>query len=46
MGQAKSPSDEAAVSEQLLDLLGPRIGRNIEIFRFPTQEQITYSAPD
>jgi hypothetical protein len=41
MDQSKTAADDPAVSEKTLDLVGVRIGGNIEVSRDFSQEEIT-----
>ncbi len=44
--EAKAPSDEPRVAEQVAHLLRMRIGGDVEIFGTPAEHQIAHAAPD
>ena len=46
MGQTESTTDQAAVAEQLLDLVGRRVGGDVEILRCTPEQQIAHGAAD
>ncbi len=46
MRQAEAAADQPAVAEQLLDLLGRRVGGNVEILGVAVHQQIADGAAD
>ena len=44
--EAKAPADQPAAAEGPLDLLGPRIGGDIEILRREAEQKIAHAAAD
>ncbi len=40
MRQAEAPADEATVAEQALDLFGQRVGGDVEVLRFDSQQEV------
>jgi hypothetical protein len=42
--QTKSSADDSRISEESPDLLGTRVGADIEILRLPLQEQVADGA--
>ena len=46
VGEAEAPADEAAVAEQVLDLLRVGRGRDVEILHRAVQQQVAHAAAD
>src|SRR6185369_8469666 len=46
VNDAKAPSDDEGTPEQPLDLLGRRIGRDIEVLRAQANQQVAHGAAD
>ena len=46
VGKAESPSDQVAAPEKALDLLGTRVGGDIEVLRLFAEEDIADAAAD
>ena len=44
--EAEAAADQAAVAEQALDLLGRRVGGDVEILRMAAEQQIAHGAAD
>jgi hypothetical protein len=44
--QTKSSADEPTISEQLSDFLGMRVGGNVEIFGYRSEQQISDATAD
>ena len=44
--EVEAPADQPAVAEQLLDLVGVRIGRDVEILRMQAEQQVAHGAAD
>jgi hypothetical protein len=44
--QAKTPADQAAVAEQLLDLIGIGVRDDVEVFGMPVEQQVADTAAD
>jgi hypothetical protein len=42
MGEAKTPADKAAIPEDLLDLAGCGIGRDIEVLWLPSEQKVAH----
>ena len=46
MRQAEAPPDQAAIAELLLDLLGRRVGRDVEVLRVAAEQQVAHGTAD
>jgi hypothetical protein len=44
--EAEAPADQAQVAEQRLDLLGRRVGGDVEILRMAADQQVAHGAAD
>jgi hypothetical protein len=46
MRESKSTTDETAVSEEALDLLGQGVGRDVEVLRLEAEREVAYTTTD
>jgi hypothetical protein len=46
MREMEAAADQPAVAEQLLDLVGMRVGRDVEVLRMQAEQQIAHGAAD
>ena len=44
--KVEAASDQPAVAEQLADLLGVRVGRDVEVLRAQAEQQVTHRTAD
>jgi hypothetical protein len=44
--QAEPPADQAAIAEQLLNLVGVRVRDDVEVFGMPVEQQIAHATAD
>ena len=44
--EMEAAADQAAVAEQLLHLVGMRVGRDVEILRVQAEQQVAHGAAD
>src|SRR5439155_12354913 len=46
VGKPETPADQPRVAEHVLNLIGIRVGRNVEIFGLALQQQVAHTATD